>query len=157
MSAIRPDSRIRANSCSSLGQRARSDAPTMARIGPAACLRPIGTNVGHLRAPATDPSNSRNACGLLHRESRLEQHSAVNLKFLSFKPQARVGTSNSKPHWNHEVAVPLDSEVRIRVPQARANFGSGTSLLRNRRRGEPCSPLHVGCAPRIMKYDRRCR
>jgi hypothetical protein len=36
-----------------------------------------------------------------------ELGSAVNLKFLLSWPQTRLGTSNSKPHQNHNVASAL--------------------------------------------------
>src|SRR5438034_7222045 len=53
--------------------------------------------------------------------------SAVNLKFLSLWPQARLGTSNSKPHQNHNVAsVPLIPKFASEVPRVLANFGIGT-------------------------------
>ena len=50
--------------------------------------------------------------GLLHRESRLEQHSAVNLKFLSFKPQARNrGTSLLQNRRRGEACLALTNRV----------------------------------------------
>src|SRR6476620_12043593 len=53
--------------------------------------------------------------------------SAVNLKFLSLWLQARLGTSNSKPHQNHNVAsVPLILKFAAEVPRMLANFGIGT-------------------------------
>jgi hypothetical protein len=53
------------------------------------------------------------------------------LKFLQQLPQARSGTSNSKPHWNHKVAsVPLFPKLAWSLLQCVANFGNG-ALVRD--------------------------
>src|SRR5271166_3464409 len=70
--------------------------------------------------------------------------SAVNLKFLSFVRQARVGTSNSKPHWNHKAAsAPLIPKFALEVPRVLANFGIGpladrTPAAARANLGAPC-------------------
>src|SRR5712692_10055956 len=64
--------------------------------------------------------------------------SAVDLKFLSVVRRARIGTSNPKPHQNHNVAsVPLIPKFASGVPQVLANFGIGT--LARRREAETAS------------------